>query len=545
MKINFKIFLVLVLIYYPLSAATYYLDPELGDDTNSGTSIGSSWRTLEKLNTIQFIPGDTIALAAGKTFLGTLKLVNMKGSNDAPIVITSFNPQLHRPIYNAIIDAKGMESGVYLENVSHILLENITIHANAGATETSENSVYKMRCGVLYTNTENGDFENITLNNLIISDIFYEKKGFKRPEKEVKTANGTQYYGWGIRFINNNKAARIKNITIKNTSVENVSHTGIKFTGGSGTISDVRLIDNVVTKAGGPGLQFSGVKNAYIARNTVNGSGSWDDSRKWGRGSGMWTWNSSDFLIEKNTFLNANGPGDSAGIHIDFYCSDIVVQYNLSANNAGGFCEILGDNYNCSYRYNISINDGYRKKGENNAFQEGKIFWLSGYRGDRERNGPFNSYFYNNTIYVKKGNEPKIAIDHKAKGILIANNIFYVEEKIKTVLGDQYKPETNGENEINTVIFSNNLFLHKNSWPKSAPIQPDDYLVGDAKFVNKRGSSITDFIPKNELLIKDRGRYIEKLPGDSKGLKVGLKVSHDILGNPIKGKPDIGAIELD
>ena len=27
----------------------------------------------------------------------------------------------------------------------------------------------------------------------------------------------------------------------------------------------------------------------------------------------------------------------------------------------GGFCEILGDNINCGYRYNISVNDGYRE----------------------------------------------------------------------------------------------------------------------------------------------------------------------------------------
>ena len=43
-----------------------------------------------------------------------------------------------------------------------------------------------------------------------------------------------------------------------------------------------------------------------------------DDTRKWGRGSGLWTWGSSFALISNNKFQNANGPADSAGCHIDF-----------------------------------------------------------------------------------------------------------------------------------------------------------------------------------------------------------------------------------
>ena len=67
--------------------------------------------------------------------------------------------------------------------------------------------------------------------------------------------------------------------------------------------------------------------------------------------------------------MYANGPADSAGCHIDFNCDNVIVQYNLSVSNAGGFIEILGNNYNCSYRYNVSVNDGHRIKGKNNAFR--------------------------------------------------------------------------------------------------------------------------------------------------------------------------------
>ncbi|HMP30288.1 MAG TPA: right-handed parallel beta-helix repeat-containing protein, partial [Saprospiraceae bacterium] len=164
----------------------------------------------------------------------------------------------------------------------------------------------------------------------------------------------------------------------------NVSHTGIKLTGKNKNIINIEINENEVFKTGGPGIQMSDVKYVHVFNNKVNYSGSNDDSRKWGRGSGLWTWSASHVLIEKNHFLNANGPGDSAGAHIDYNCDNIVLQHNFSANNAGGFCEILGNNYNCAYRFNISVNDGHRVKGENGAFQEGKIFWLSGYQGDKK-----------------------------------------------------------------------------------------------------------------------------------------------------------------
>src|SRR5690606_37572054 len=161
----------------------------------------------------------------------------------------------------------------------------------------------------------------------------------------VKTANGTQHYGWGIRFMNESADATLEDIKITGCTISNTSHTGLKFTAKNYGIRDIEVLNNRITNTGGPGVQMSGVKKGIVRNNTINGSGSSNDSRNWGRGSGLWTWSTADVLIEKNAFLNAKGPGDSAGCHIDYNCNDVVVQYNFSANNAGGFCEILGNNY--------------------------------------------------------------------------------------------------------------------------------------------------------------------------------------------------------
>jgi hypothetical protein len=307
----------------------------------------------------------------------------------------------------------------------------------------------------------------------------------------------------------------------------------------------VEIKNNVIYKTGGPGMQFSGIEKTYIHHNNVNYSGDNSDSRKWGRGSGLWTWQSSNVLIEHNRFTNAHGPGDSAGAHIDYNCSDIILQYNFSANNAGGFCEILGNNYNCAYRYNISVNDGYRKKGVNNAFQEGKIFWLSGYVGKtKKRTGPFNSYFYNNTIFVNKDIVPKIAIDRAASGILVVNNIFCFEGESMLVKGDQYKPDSNGEFKAKNIVFNNNLFALDTSWSKDIPMQDAHPIFGNPEFANPGGMDIKDYIPINVEMIKNRGIPIEKIPYDSVGLSLGLEMEYDILGNKIIKNIGMGAIQL-
>lgn len=519
----------------------YYINSNTGNDANDGLTPETAWSSLKKTSEIDLTAGQKLLLAQGCIFNGSLVLKNSSGTKENPIQISSYKSGGSTNL--PIIDSKGFSNGILLENCSHIVVSDIEITGNGGNEIISQKP--QMHCGVLVLATQNKVHKNIQLKNLFIRDVFFEQKGFERGADEIRTANGSQSYGWGIRVINQQEQALVEDILVENCQVENVAHTGIKLTGRNKNIQNIKLYGNLVSFTGGPGMQMSGVKNAHIHNNHVNHSGSNNDSRKWGRGSGLWTWGSSDVLIEKNSFRNANGPGDSAGCHIDFNCNNVVVQYCLSENNAGGFCEILGNNYNCAYRYNISINDGHRVKGENGAFQEGKIFWLSGYAGNsKPRTGPFNSYFYNNTIYVKKDVVAKIAVDRASSGVLIANNIFCVEGQSQAVKGDQYKPETEGELRIKNIVFKNNLYLEKENWPAEVLIQDSKPVFGNAEFVNAGGKNLEDYIPGNINLVKNRGIRIEPIPGDTIGLTLGLNVAVDIQGNKINGLPDIGAIEL-
>lgn len=525
-------------------AATYYVHPVTGDDALAGTTAATAWKSLAKINALRLQAGDRVLLAGGQIFAGQLAFDGLNGTAEAPIIFSSFAPAGAAVDARATIDGRGYVAAVHLKNSGHVRVSDLIVTADGGGMRAGQPPKADMRCGVLIEATAAGRYEDIRLSKVRVNEVSFEEPGFVRPQADVNTANGTVRYGWGIRFIVKSPAAKLQGVAVTDCEIENVNHTGLKFTAPTDGIQDVRVECVRVTHSGGPGVQLSGVRGGRFTGLYVNGSGSTRDTRNWGRGSGLWTWGSSDIVIEKGQFLNANGPGDSAGVHIDYNCRDVVVQYNLSVHNAGGFCEVLGNNFNCAYRYNVSVNDGYREKGRDGAFQEGKTFWLSGYIGKGPRRGPFNTYFYNNTIYLSEAIAAKMAVAPTAEGVLIANNIFYVLGRSQMVKGDQFSADAAAAGPLKNVVFENNLFLRADNWPAAVGIHDRAPLIGDPGFARAGGLSTEDYVPRNVALVKNRGVRIAKIPSDQNGLKIGLGVDRDILGHPISGEPDLGAIEL-
>ncbi len=527
-----------------LQAATYYVHPSAGDDTHAGTSPAAPWQSLGKVNALRLQAGDRVLLAGGQTFAGQLAFTGLAGTAEAPIVFSSYVPAGAAAEARATIDARGCVAAVHLKNSRHVRVADLVLTADGGGLRPDQPPKTDLRCGVLIEADAPGSYADFQLSRLHVREVSFEDRGFVRPAADVRTANGTGRYGWGIRFLVKGGGVQMTDLAVTDCHIENVDHTGLKFTAPTDGIRNVRVERVRVLHAGGPGVQMSGVRGGRFRALHVDRSGSTRDSRNWGRGSGLWTWGTSDVVIEHSRFLNANGPGDSAGVHIDYHCRNIVVQYNLSARNAGGFCEVLGNNRNCAYRYNVSVDDGHRVKGQGGAFQEGKTFWLSGYVGSGPRRGPFNTYFYHNTIYVSENIVAKLAVAPTAEGVLIANNIFHLRGRSQMVKGDQFGADRAADGPLPRVVFENNLFLRADNWPAAVGIADRAPLLGDPGFARPGGLELADYLPANAALIKDRGLPVAPLPGDPIGLTVGLAVTQDILGRPIAGAPDLGAFEL-
>jgi hypothetical protein len=505
-------------------ARDFYLDSRRGHDARDGMSARAAWQSLERANAARFGPGDRLLLRRGSRFRGGLKL-KLNGTAEQPIVIEAYG---EGP--DPFINAAGYLAGVHLQASHHVTVRDLEITADGGATK--DGSRKDRRYGVFVQGTY-ASTSNITLENLTIYKIFPEN------DSDHEGRNPTTYVGTGIR-IEGSRENPCANFRVSGCRI---ARTGFKAVSLS-HIQQVEVLDNHMKEIGGPAIQPGRVEDLVVRGNTVEGSGSDADKRMHMRGSGIWPWTCSRVLIEKNRFMHARGKGDSCGIHIDYNCSDVVVQYNLSIDNEGGFIEILGNNKNCAYRYNISVNDGSRKKGKNGAHQEGKILWTSGFVGSRQpQNGPVNSYIYNNTVYVKPGTRSCFSIAPSTEGLLVANNIFHIMGRTEDVLGDQNAPAGRAGSAQRLQV-TNNLYWDEDVLPESLPFEDAAMLVGDPRFRKPGGTEAEDYIPRNMALVRDRGIRIARLEGDETGLRIGLEVKEDFFGNPIAGKPDLGAVEL-
>ncbi|MEX0321785.1 MAG: right-handed parallel beta-helix repeat-containing protein [Puniceicoccaceae bacterium] len=524
---------ILILLLLPVSsiyATDYYIDSDGGNNGNTGTSSGQAWKTLDHASSQSYSPGDRILLQRGDSFNGKLKLTNQHGSAGNPIMVAAYGDG-DRPY----IDCSGYIAGVHVLNSSHIEIKDLQITGDGGAMV--DGSAEKERFGVYINRSGSGNVGNVTVDNVYMHDI-YPNIGW-----EHEGANPTTYLGYGV-CMRGESADTSSHFVVKNCQIDRMGYKAVEMR----NVSFVELLDNRMKDIGGPALQPSRVNDLVVRGNIVDGSGSYIDDRMHGRGSGIWPWGSKRVLIEKNAFMHARGRYDSCGAHIDFNCEDVVVQYNLSVDNAGGFIEILGNNFNCSYRYNISINDGHRVKGEldrgsipNGA--DGHTIWTSGYVGSGNTPvGPTNSYIYNNTIYVDASVHSSFSLVGTMDGVLIANNLFYIVGDVEDGTpgnNDTYLPER-----IARAVWTNNLYLHTNSVPDSFPFGEDELLIGDPQFANPGGFDPEDYVPQAPYQIEEQGIVIEKLPGDTLGLRIGLAVTKDFFGNPIVGLPDIGAVEL-
>jgi len=82
-------FLFLLLSSSSASAATYYVDSAGGNDNNEGTSATTAWRSLAKVNSFRFSPGDTLLLRRGGRWREQLKFPS-SGAANQPILIDAF-----------------------------------------------------------------------------------------------------------------------------------------------------------------------------------------------------------------------------------------------------------------------------------------------------------------------------------------------------------------------------------------------------------------------------------------------------------------------
>lgn len=402
---------------------TYYVSSTFGDDSNDGTSPEEAWASLLKISSSKFVKGDSILFKSGDEFIGQLA-VTSSGSKLKPIVFSNYG-EGKKPIINGSGSIDGdYEFAVFIENQEGIVLDNLEIQNDRKNPRVDNKDT---RCyGVLIRVNQPHSKKFFRLQNLTIKNIYpvhLDNIGFYDVEVAGIHVYTTTNYP--------DKEKHIKDIIIENCEISRSAKFGIwtvhglaiNDTVGNDTINrnkDIVIRNNHIFENGGSGITISKTYNCLIEHNLIeySGASSFDD-RMVGRGSSIWFFNSINGVTQYNTLTHVRGEIDSYSQHIDFSNRNIFMQYNYCEDNQGGFIQILGDNHNSVYRYNISVNDGWRT-----SSHTGRTIGLTDY-ANQKRIRSDSTYIYGNTVIVNKDFRTNIFLD--GLSTFIYNNIFYAD----------------------------------------------------------------------------------------------------------------------
>ncbi len=419
-----------------VSARVFYVSAK-GDDGNTGLSMATPWKTVERANQTVFSAGDQILFEGGEVFSGPLKLDHAdQGSEDKPIIISSYRLDRGRATIKA-----GEGRGIDVHNASGLRISELRIVGDGW----DDNK----KSGILLLSTLEEGAEHVAIDRVEII-------GFGK--------HGISIGAW-------NTKSGYRDVKITHCTIHHNLRTGVLTWGpwGSGIYAHRRIYigdSRAYKMKGGSGLTFSSVDGGTIERCIA-----YENGEEFSGGAGIWAWDSNDILFQFNeSYANRTIGVDGDGFDFDGGVTNSVMQYNYSHDNdAAGFL-LAQYQYapqamdNIVVRFNISENDCRKKP-------YGAIHVWNGDTGDRIR----NVHIYQNTVYLSpaassKGNllTRKIMAGMEALGLVASRDvpsaIAVISPTTSVSVYNNLFFTTGGERLVSVVKGQQTLQFHSNAY---------------------------------------------------------------------------------
>lgn len=425
--------------------------PEGGDG-----SFESPYNSLESLSSADITPGTYIYIEKNSKFYGSLALTDIHGTEDEPVVVTTYGKGA-----DPIIDGNDLEgSGVlYIKNCSNLIVCGLELTDSA----TDEGD----RRGVLIvTDNNKGTDEVVTYSNIALRELYiHDIMGYRDADN-----SGMEMWSkitGGIHVWSTDGLGRVDGLEISDCEITEVSNVGIATWYKVVLKGDKSVSTKMVSPYSEEFADYAHLnvhidrneighigKNAIFARNLLGGliehNVVHDTAKYCVSGNTIVTRSVDGTVIQYNEgYRNLARGRDSDGklqdgcmLDADLDSKYTVWQYNYSHDNSFGlFLNCTEGNDVAIVRYNLSVND--------------------------------------------KGNKGVIYINYESAGIYVYNNT------IVTSYDTEYIIQTNGTGRI--AYFYNNLIYNRSD---------------KAKFGISKNATIT---AENNLIFNEYGSSIESL----------------------------------
>ncbi|KRF05510.1 hypothetical protein ASG89_20495 [Paenibacillus sp. Soil766] len=484
--------------FMPMAAPTtvhaagpiYYVDSIDGDDANAGTAPGSAWRTLSKVNSNVFQPGDKILFKSDGVWTGTLSPQG-SGIEGNPITIDMYGTG-RKPL----IAGAGAAAAVYFNNQEQWEVKNLEI--------TNDAQTKAVRRGIHVDGTSGG-----YSNPRVFKHFLFENLEIHHVKGDVSTDYA---HNGGIIVWGTNWDYHVSDVVVRDSKIYSVDSVGIYIYGAQKKFSSgFKVTNNVIHDVGADGAFILDTTNGLIENNVVYDT----HIRASGYHVPLWVFSNKDSVIQNNEVYNTAPGGDAMAYDADYKSDGTIIQYNYSHNNAGGGFLVVNDgtvasnsNTNTTIRYNISQNDS------------GAVFNFSG--------TPDTTYVYNNTVYLPKYSNAKV-VDYLNWGGFAKNTFFY-----NNIIHNLGSGGYNFGNSTNNV-FEHNVFYGNH--PASEPADP--YKITADPMLASPGSG---GIGKDTVI---GYQLLSTSPAIGAGKLISSNGGRDYFGNPVSAvdAPNIGAYQ--
>lgn len=504
--------ILLLLIAVPVCAQTLYIDCSAASDGDG--SIGSPINAVATLNQRTLHPGDSVLFRRGVTCNGEVVAAS-SGTENAPIVYDAWDEGAALPA----IAASGNEAAFHLTDASWVTVQHLTLSASGDGKSP--------RRGMWVTASDSGEHRGIRLLHLNIHDVRGEMPASKNPSDSSIGKYAHASGGIVVEALGNAVPTWFSDMTISDNVIHAVDREGI-YTWSNWCqrpdlvefwyslcsarwqpFSNLLISHNILSDIGGDGIAPMTTINSTVEYNTLNGF----NMRSGSPNAGMWSANSDNVVYQYNFAAGGHTTQDGMSYDVDHSTNGIVYQYNISADNEGGFFLLCpyGDNVpgksrNFIIRYNLSVADRTR------TFQV-----CNG--------GVINGQIYNNTILLPPDStSPHLILTEAAThdgavGLTLTNNILMSDGSGANPVWDYHDSAITGDH---------NLYDH-------VPVMPSDSyaLINDPLLANPGPNHVLwrDYLPQ------------PGSPAIGAGVSVTGAPAHDALNHAVGAPPTIGALE--
>jgi parallel beta-helix repeat protein len=405
-KLTLFAILVVLVMFSPSWATTYFVNATYGNDSNSGLSEVAAWKNISKVNKSSFQPGDNILFKRGEIWREQLT-VPSSGISGHPIKFGTYGTGDDPVISGANIVATWTDEGssIYSATLTtepkQIFYDDTRLTENDGATTSVGSNEWDWDSNTLYINVEEdpsgGTVEASQRNTAVSigSSINYI------------TLNGLSFKH-GNHGDLGNVLSLGTHITIQNCESSFGYGHGIAYAvnASNNILSGCTIHDNVKSGVLAYKVAGSSGNENYISENTISSNGEF----------GVYII-ASYFIVEENLVSgNGNTGGVYSGIEIfngydDGYGENNIVRYNLVTGQISGVDDgagIYADEETSIYN-NTVYGNCQNSSGELIIFTEIKVIATND--GDTTY-----AVLKNNAVQATKANTYAIYVDAEVEG---------------------------------------------------------------------------------------------------------------------------------